>query len=81
MFDFINILLYSSKNQLDLHGFHSNEVVSTLASYLASKQEELEKFKLKKMHLDIITGRGIHSQFGPKIKPIVINYLHQKKYK
>lgn len=56
-------------------------MIPILESYLAYKQEELERLNLKKIYLDIITGRGVHSQFGPKIKPLVISYLQQKKYR
>ncbi|XP_053208701.1 NEDD4-binding protein 2-like [Panonychus citri] len=68
-------------NTLDLHGVHTNEVLTTLGSYLSNKLDELNRRKLNRLRLLIITGRGAHSVAGPRLKPLVINYLKQKHYR
>lgn len=75
------VLLANPSNTLDLHGVRADEVLATLASYFSIKEEELSTKKTDRIDLNIITGRGAHSSKGPKLKPMVINYLTQKKYK
>lgn len=75
------IVRANPSNSLDLHGVHSNEVLTTLGNYLSNKFEEIKRRRINKLRLLIITGRGAHSISGPKLKPLVINYLKQKRYR
>lgn len=68
-------------NTLDLHGVRAIEVIATISSYLLFKKQELDNRKGDRLVLHLITGRGVHSDFGPKLKPMVINYLKQNNYK
>ncbi|XP_072932623.1 uncharacterized protein [Epargyreus clarus] len=64
---------------LDLHYLRVNEAKEALDMFLDSHIQNLrEKNIRKKLALFFITGRGLHSQGGPKIKPAVRKRLMER---
>ncbi|KAK7010521.1 bromodomain-containing protein [Biomphalaria glabrata] len=64
---------------LDLHGYTLAEAKKEVPLFLERKKLECAEGGSKISF--IITGHGRHSPDGPKIKPMVENYLLEEKYK
>ena len=62
--------------KLDLHGLHANEAIQALHCHL----QQIELSGQRPKPLEVITGRGKHSQGAPVIPAAVRNYLKECKY-
>ncbi|CAH1778267.1 unnamed protein product, partial [Owenia fusiformis] len=67
----------------DLHGLHVDEALDCLKNTVIQREHELRDYPNKRMiHLNVITGRGLHSRGGQaKIRPAVCDYLRRNNYK
>ena len=62
--------------KLDLHGLHANEAIQALHCRL----QQIEFSGQRPKPLEVITGRGKHSQGAPVIPAAVRNNLKECKY-
>ncbi|XP_064190993.1 NEDD4-binding protein 2 [Anguilla rostrata] len=80
IFERVNATLLP-QNILDLHGLHVDEALYHLQRVLEEKTTEWRQGGCRSQ-LSVITGRGSHSQGGvARIRPVVIDYLTNHKYK
>ncbi|GBM98907.1 NEDD4-binding protein 2-like 1 [Araneus ventricosus] len=63
---------------LDLHGLYVQEAIPMLEKFLRERKLEIKRRPQGTLtKLTIITGQGLHSIRGPKLRPSVIEYLRR----
>ncbi|CAL1265831.1 unnamed protein product [Larinioides sclopetarius] len=63
---------------LDLHGLYVQEAIPMLEKFLRERKLEIKRRPQSALtKLTIITGQGLHSIRGPKLRPSVIEYLRR----
>ncbi|KAF8795477.1 NEDD4-binding protein 2-like 1 like protein [Argiope bruennichi] len=66
---------------LDLHGLYVQEAIPVLEKFLRERKLEIKRRPQGSLaKLTIITGQGLHSMRGPKLRPSVIEYLRRTGY-
>lgn len=67
---------FNSSSKLDLHGLHTSEAITVLEKFIKDKKADMKKNQLPfPCIVSVITGRGVHSLQGAKLRPAVLNYL------
>jgi hypothetical protein len=75
IFDQNNSWALQRENKVDLHGLFVEEALEKL-------NETIRSFKWQgKNEIIVITGQGLHSQNGPKLKPAVITFARKQNIK
>nr|XP_054755912.1 uncharacterized protein LOC129261913 [Lytechinus pictus] len=71
-------------NKLDLHNLHVEEALEALQEVLFEREEKIRRGTPspgKQRYLEVVTGRGRHSQGGvARLKPAVEKFLEQRGY-
>ncbi|GFY48334.1 NEDD4-binding protein 2 [Trichonephila inaurata madagascariensis] len=66
---------------LDLHGLYVQEAIPALEKFLRDKKLEIQrKSQSGVVKISVITGQGLHSVQGPKLRPSVVEYLKRNGY-
>ncbi|XP_035222464.1 uncharacterized protein LOC118195279 isoform X2 [Stegodyphus dumicola] len=66
---------------LDLHGLYIQEAIPTLEKFLRDRKLELRRHQqVAPQTVSIVTGQGLHSIQGPKLRPSVMEYLKKTGY-
>lgn len=65
----------SAEDEIDLHGLFVNEAIEYLEKRINASQSRNES------HLDVIVGKGLHSDHGAKIKPAVEDMCQKYGFK
>ncbi|GFQ67990.1 NEDD4-binding protein 2 [Trichonephila clavata] len=67
---------------LDLHGLYVQEAIPALEKFLRDKKLEIQrKSQSGLVRISVITGQGVHSVRGPKLRPSVVEYLKKNGYR
>ncbi|GFX61189.1 NEDD4-binding protein 2 [Trichonephila clavipes] len=67
---------------LDLHGLYVQEAIPALEKFLRDKKLEIQrKSQSGVVKISVITGQGLHSIQGPKLRPSVVEYLKKNCYR
>lgn len=65
----------SEADEIDLHGLFVREAIEYLEKRIGAALQR------KESHLDVIVGKGLHSEHGAKIKPAVEEMCEKYKFK
>lgn len=76
-----NSLQSANLNIIDLHSLYVKEAIAALDIFIDSHIRTLRTQNKKSVFLTVITGRGKHSEHGPKIKPAVIKRFIERELK
>lgn len=69
----------NDREEIDLHGLHATEALNLVRAQLDAHREERAAWKgggnPPTRKVNVITGKGLHSRAGPRLRPAVENLL------